>query len=137
MAEGMSTDKGALNRILSDQKLVVSRAQALACGMTLDMLRSRIRTGGPWQRLLPGVYLTVTGTPTRVQKEIAALLYAGKDSAITGLAALDRHGVRVADSGRITLLVPANRPRKAMRPSTCGQRRGCQSTSTTMAPFGS
>lgn len=112
MTRGISTYKGALNRILRNQKLVVTRTQALGCGMTLDMLRSRIRAGGPWQRLLPGVYLTVTGTPTRVQKEIAALLYAGKDSVITGLAALDRHGVRLADSGRITLLVPANRSRK-------------------------
>lgn len=41
-----------------------------------------------------------------------SVLYAGKDSVITGLAALDRHGVRVADSGRITLLVPATRSRK-------------------------
>jgi hypothetical protein len=105
-------DKVSLRRILRDQKLVVSRTQALACGVTDDMLRYRIRAGGRWQRLLPGVYLTVTGTPTAEQKEIAALLYGGEDSVITGLAALQRHGVRAASSGRITLLVPADQPHR-------------------------
>jgi hypothetical protein len=107
------TGKVSLRRILRDQKLVVSRTQALACGMTHDMVRYRIRPGGPWQRLLPSVYITVTGTPTAEQKEIAALLYGGEDSVITGLAALQRHGVRVASSLRISLLVPANQPHRS------------------------
>ncbi|HEY5985718.1 MAG TPA: hypothetical protein VIV12_04940 [Streptosporangiaceae bacterium] len=115
MAGGKETDNGSLNRILREQKLVVSRAQALACGMTLDMVRRRIREGGPWQRLLPGVYLTVTGAPTPVQKEVAALVYAGEDSVITGLAALGRHGVRVAGSERVTVLIPAPRSRKSQK----------------------
>ena len=45
--------------------------------MSPDQFRHRIRPGGPWQRLLPGVYLTVTGTPTRRQLEVAALRCAG------------------------------------------------------------
>ncbi|HEY5988344.1 MAG TPA: hypothetical protein VIV12_18500, partial [Streptosporangiaceae bacterium] len=112
-ANGNSTEKGALDRILREQKLVVSRAQALACGASAPMLRHRLRAGGPWQRLLPGVYLAAPGAATSVQKEIAALLYAGKDSVITGLAALDRHGIRVAGSGPVTLLIPANRACKS------------------------
>ena len=75
-------------------------------------LRYRIRPGGPWQRLLPGVYLTVTGTPTHRQREIAALRYAGRGSVITGIAALQRHGVRTPESGSITLLIPRGRARQ-------------------------
>jgi hypothetical protein len=58
---------------------------------------------------LPRVYLTVTGSPTRDQREIAALCYAGETSLITGLAALRRAGVRVPDRDQVTVLVPANR----------------------------
>ena len=45
--------------------------------MTDKALRYRIRRGGPWQRLLPGVYLAVAGTPTIDQRDMAGLLYAG------------------------------------------------------------
>lgn len=110
---GMTSAAGTLERTLLRQELVVSRAQALACGLSLDALRHRIRPAGPWQRLLPGVYLTVTGTPTRRQAEVAALLYAGRGSVITGLAALRRHGVRVSDSAGVTVLVPAGRTRQS------------------------
>jgi hypothetical protein len=79
--------------------------------MTPGTLRHRIRAGGPWQRLLPGVYLAATGTPTLAQTEIAALLYAGPDSVITGLSALRHHGLRVPDSPRIPILIPAGRGR--------------------------
>ena len=80
--------------------------------MTDRQLRYRIRPGGPWQRLLPGVYLTVTGTPTRRQREIAALRYAGPGAVITGIAALRRHGVRVPENSIITVLIPRGRARE-------------------------
>ena len=38
-------------------------------------MQYRLRPGGPWQALLPGIYLTVTGTTSSEQKEMAALLY--------------------------------------------------------------
>jgi hypothetical protein len=80
--------------------------------MSIGQLRHRTRPGGPWQRLLPGVYLSVTGTPTRRQLEIAALRYAGPGSAITGLAVLRRHGVRVPDHSVVTVLVRRGRTRQ-------------------------
>ena len=104
-------DETALHRVLSKQDGVISRQQALDCGISLGQFRHRVRPGGPWQRLLPGVYLTVTGTPTRRQLEIAALRYAGPGSAITGLAALRRSGVRVPDHRVITVLVRRGRSR--------------------------
>ncbi len=91
--------------------------------MSLDQVRYRIRPGGPWQRLLPGVYLAATGTPTQRQIEIAALRYAGPGSALTGAAALRRHGVRVPPSKVLTVLIPAgqvraNRPMVRVWPTT-------------------
>jgi very-short-patch-repair endonuclease len=102
----------ALRRLLLMQDNVISRAEALDCGLTDRQLRYRIRPGGPWQRLLPGVYLAVTGTPTRQQLDIAALRYAGSGSALTGLAALRRHGARVPDRGIVTVLIHRRRTRE-------------------------
>jgi len=111
MPRSAKLDATALNRLLRDQERVISRAEALTCGMPLHQLKYRIRPGGPWQRLLPGVYLTVTGTPTRAQAEMAALRYAGPGSVITGIAALRRQGIRVRESKIITVLIPAGQVR--------------------------
>jgi hypothetical protein len=58
---------------LITQHNVISREQALSCGMTRVALGRRIRPGGPWQRLLAGVYLAQTGGPALPHKEMAAL----------------------------------------------------------------
>ena len=79
--------------------------------MSPEELRHRIRAGGPWQRLLPGVYLAATGEPTRRQLEVAALLRAGTSSALTGTAALLHHGIRVRETRTVTVLVPARQAR--------------------------
>jgi hypothetical protein len=106
-----AADRNPLQLAMRRQELVLSRAQALAVGITPDMLRHRARAGGPWQRLLPGVYLTVTGTPTARQLEIAALLYAGGESVLTGFAALRHHRIQVPETGPITVLIPAGHVR--------------------------
>lgn len=105
-------DTAALEALLRRQDRVLSRTEALRSGLTRRQLEHRIRPGGPWQRLLPGVYLTVTGTPTRQQLEMAALRYAGRGSALTGLAALQRHGVRVPEHPVLTVLVRRGRTRE-------------------------
>jgi hypothetical protein len=99
----------ALAEQLLRQDHVITRRQALAGGLSKEMLKHRLRPGGQWQKLLPGVYLTLTGTATRDQREVAALLYAGPGSVITGAAALDRQGLRQADSGLVDILIPARR----------------------------
>ena len=83
-----------LDELLDKQLSVVSRGQLLALGMTDNAMQYRIRAGGPWQVLLPGVYLTLSGTPSLRQKEMAALLYAGPGSLITGPVALLHHSIR-------------------------------------------
>ena len=69
-----------LGELLEKQLAVVSRRQLLALGMKDNAMQYRVRRGGPWQTLLPGVYLTVSGVPSLSQKEMAALLYAGPGS---------------------------------------------------------
>jgi hypothetical protein len=93
------------------QRGVLSRQQAIALGISEDGIRHRIRPGGPWQRLLPGVYLTATGQPTWEQYETAALLYAGPDAVLTGLAALRHHEVRGVRPRTIDVLIPDERQR--------------------------
>jgi hypothetical protein len=81
----MAEDRRALGILLREQERVITRAQATDCGLSPAQIQHRIRPGGPWQRLLPGVYLAVTGTPTPRQAEIAAMRRAGPKSALTGL----------------------------------------------------
>jgi len=76
-----------LAAIARKQLNVITRAQASVDGLTRRAIEHRIRPGGPWPRLLPGIYLAVTGTPTAEQREVAALLYAGPASILTGPAA--------------------------------------------------
>jgi len=76
--------------------------------MSASSVQYRIRPGGPWQRLLPSVYLTTTGTATRDQLQMAALLYAGDGSVLTGWAALSKYQIRVPEAKTVDVLVPAN-----------------------------
>lgn len=95
--------------LLAYQRGVVASTQASAIGLTAAGLRHRYRPGGPWQRLLPGVYLTATGEPTSEQLQTAALLYAGQPSVVTGPAALRHYQLRSPQTRRIDVLVPAAR----------------------------
>ena len=81
--------------------------------MTRDALAHRLRPRGPWQQLLPRTYLAVTGTPTVDQKEMAALLYAGPRSVLTGRSALRGQGLANVAPSVIDVLVPASCQRKS------------------------
>jgi hypothetical protein len=101
-----------LGELLEKQLSVVSRGQLLTRGMTDNAMQYRVRPGGPWQALLPGVYLAVSGAPSMQQKEMAALLYAGPGSLITGPVALLHHSIRSGPNlDVIYVLVPAERQR--------------------------
>ena len=107
MRRNISLDEASLEQILRAQLQVIARWQALDCGMTDRMLNYRIRVGCPWQKLLPGIYLTVTGAVSGKHREMAALLHAGPGSVLTGAAAARRHGISVPDDGMVDVLVPA------------------------------
>jgi hypothetical protein len=98
----------ALSSTLRLQHDVIAQRQAIACGMNRDALAHRLRPGGPWQRMLPRTYLAVTGTPTFDQKDMAALLYAGPRSVLTGRAALRGQCLTNVTPSVIDVLVPAS-----------------------------
>jgi len=107
-------NRAALAALAAKQHGVVARRQARQSGMTERVLDYRIRGAGPWQPLLPGVYLTHAGQPDDEAREMAALLYAGPQSVLTGAAALRKHGLAqnrasapVGDRiGAVDVLVP-------------------------------
>jgi very-short-patch-repair endonuclease len=107
-----SNSKTGLDGLLSKQHRVLTRAQALGAGLTDSALRHRLRDGGPWQVLLPGVYLAASGTASVDQREMAALLYGGPGSMVTGIAGLWRHGVRAPHAALTDVLVPSHRQRR-------------------------
>jgi hypothetical protein len=108
----MTTNQLELGQLIKRQNQLFTRRQALAAGLHPNVLLRRTRSRGPWQEILPGVYLSVTGTPTREQRHTAAVLYAGPGGTLTGQAALARHGMRVS-SQFIDVLIPANRRRQS------------------------
>jgi AbiEi antitoxin C-terminal domain len=105
-------DGDRLADLLTKQVGVVSRGQAKACGLSDAALRHRIRPDGPWLVLLPGTYLSHTGTPTTRQREMAAVLYAGTGGVITGLSALTWHGIRAPRAHVVDVLIPESRRRR-------------------------
>ncbi|MFG2618216.1 hypothetical protein ACGFXC_11375 [Streptomyces sp. NPDC048507] len=87
-------------------------------GVPAATLTSRTRPGGPWQRLLPRVYLLQTGPPDHRQRALAAVLYAaeptadplsGDTAALTGAAALALLGIREAPPLPADVLIRAPR----------------------------
>jgi hypothetical protein len=110
----VKSEPDALRELIRKQDYVVSRAQARAAGLTEDALRHRLRVGGPWRVCLPGVYLTVTGSPTQVQRETAAVLYAGPRSVITGAAALRYYRLPAPQRELIDILVPVKVQRRSV-----------------------
>jgi hypothetical protein len=105
----MTGDRAVLSATLRAQGNVISRRQALACGVTRDALAHRLRPDGPWQRLCPGVYLAQTGAADMSQKEAAALLHAGPGSVLTGPAALYGLGLTTSQPRLFDVLVPVSR----------------------------
>lgn len=90
---------------------LITRPQALAAGLTDAALRSRLRAGGPWTAVLPGVYFVHDGGLTIGQREAAAVLYAGRGSVITGISALARMGLRMPIPVIVDVLVPHDQRR--------------------------
>ena len=105
-------DREGVAALLAKQNGVITRSQLKNRAMSESALGHRIRDGGPWQVLLPGVYLSSTGTPTPAQRETAALLYAGPGSVITGPSGLVFHRIRGPETSAIDVLVPAGRRRR-------------------------
>ncbi|MFE2290074.1 hypothetical protein [Streptomyces sp. NPDC059452] len=116
---------------------VLSAAQLRARGVSAAQTSAQCLPGGPWQHLLPGVYLLHAGAPSGQERLHGALLYAGRppvssrrtvpepsdpgfgEAMVTGLAALALYGFASApDLGslhRIDVLVPRTRRLRSTR----------------------
>jgi len=105
------TERERLESLVERQYGVISRDQVLGLGMTRRAVDYRVRPGGPWQRLLPGIYLAQTGASDLRQRMMAAQLYAGPGSVITGLTAFVYNGLGARELGLIDVLVPVARHR--------------------------
>ncbi len=99
-------EAGELKSILSRQHHVITRRQALQCGVPHSTVENWVGPGAKWQKMLPGVYSAVTGKPTQQQRHVAALLYAGPESVITGPCAIRLHRLRSPGPDTIDVLVP-------------------------------
>jgi hypothetical protein len=99
-----------LSQTLAAQDGLITRAQALACGMTDAALQHAAGPGRRWQRLRPGIYAAFTGELTERQRLRVALLHAGPDAVLSGAAACTAAGLRYVPGNQpIITLVPNSR----------------------------
>jgi hypothetical protein len=104
------------------QRRVMTARELRAHGVPAGEIAERTRPGGPWQQLLPQVFLLRPGPASGEERVHAAVLYAGRppqgqesgaDAVVTGLAALALHGFEAVPElhrlNRIDVLVPRRR----------------------------
>lgn len=103
-----------LHHLSEVHRRVMTAARLKAHGVSAAETNEQCRPGGPWQQLLPGVYLLHPGPPTSEERLHAVLMYAVRERSpgvpaqpsggeapayaeamITGLAALTLHGFSV------------------------------------------
>ncbi|MEU8886844.1 hypothetical protein [Streptomyces sp. NPDC048442] len=105
----------ALARLARSQQNLVTARQLRTLGLAASTARRRSAPGGPWQYVLPRVYLMQTGIPTPTQYALAAVLYAadphtrplsGRSAAVTAETALYLRGVRDTRPTPVHVLVP-------------------------------
>jgi hypothetical protein len=99
-------DEELLWVFLEGQRKVVTRRQLVECGMTRSAIQYRVRPGGRWRVILPGVYAASDGIVTAGQREMAAMLYAGPSAVMTGAFAVRHYGLVASGPDYIEVLVP-------------------------------
>lgn len=109
--------------LIHRQQGVLGARQAAAHGLAHETVRQRVLRG-IWQRLLPGVYALQCGPPTWRQWLIAALVYAGEGSMLTGPAALAEHGLLPPGGCSELPCIDVLVPHGTRRQNTAGARSG-------------
>jgi hypothetical protein len=87
----------------------------LALGVPSSTIAYRCRkNGGPWWRPLLGLVALARGTLTVHQRLVGALLAAGDEAVVTGLAACRLHGLRqVPEHDEVHVLIPHEQRRRS------------------------
>ncbi|MDH6623434.1 hypothetical protein M2271_001221 [Streptomyces sp. LBL] len=132
-----------LRNLSEAHRRVLTTARLRSYGLSAAEVNEQCRPGGPWQQILPGVFLLHSGPPTSEERLHAVLMYAAReqtggvpaqpgqddprrpvygDAMITGLAALTLHGFTspppLLSLDRIDVLVPRMR---RLRSSGCAR----------------
>lgn len=118
------------SELLDLQYGVISRGQALECGISQDAIRVRLRNGR-WQRLAAGVYATFSGEPPRLALFWAALLTAGPGAAISHQTAAELYQLGRRPAQAIHVTIPGER--QVRRGAGVGPR--ARDTTRTGRPF--
>lgn len=102
-----------VSHVATDQDGMITRAQALASGMSVEAVRYAIRPGGPWQRVLPGIYSTFTGPLHDIHRLRAAMLAGGPRAVVTGSWACRLLGLSYGPDpgGTVDVLIDSRRNR--------------------------
>jgi hypothetical protein len=98
----------ALRNLVGHQLGVVSRSQAIRAGLSVDMVKFRVRSGW-WQQVHPGVYATFTGVPGRGPLLWAAVLSAGPGAVLSHETAAELHRLDDRPADAIHVTVPRQR----------------------------
>lgn len=100
------------DELVMQQVGVVSRAQALACGISARTVGRRVASGA-WRTLFPCVYLVAGHRLTDAGEVLAASLWGGRAGTVAGSAAAFWHGLLAPPLFRLDVTLPrsANRRR--------------------------
>jgi hypothetical protein len=111
----MRINEPAWSALLEEQDRVVTRGQAISCGWTEKALEHKLARKH-WQVLVPGVLLTVSGTPSTLQCRRGAILHGGPGAALGGTTACVLHGLeRVRATELVHVAAPARSARRSSR----------------------
>jgi hypothetical protein len=97
-----------LRNLARNQAGVVSRSQAMRAGLTVDMIKFRVRTGH-WRQMHPGVYALFTGLPGRSARLWAVVLSSGHGAVLSHETAAELHGLTDKPTDPIHITVPRQR----------------------------
>jgi hypothetical protein len=107
--DGMSTEiPSTLREMARLQAGVVTRRQALDAGLSVGVIKSKLKFGR-WRQVHPGVYATFTGPASHEAQLWAAVLYAGKGAQLSHETAAELNGLTEHRSPLINVTIPASR----------------------------
>lgn len=120
MGEDLNREARLLQARVNGQSGLLTRAQALDAGISPDRLRWKVKSGR-WLTMQPGVYLTEPGRRGWEVQAVAALLFVGRPSALSGISAAHAWGLVRDPGAAIEVLVPYGR-RQSARPGIVTRR---------------
>lgn len=91
-------------RVAARQQGMLTRRQLSRLGLDRNYVRVQL-AARRWQQVTATVLATTTGELTRAQLEWAGVLHAGPGSALGGLTAAERHGLRGWPRPEVTVLI--------------------------------